>query len=158
MRWVSWRTSSPLMIGTHAPRNERRQFGEESDQRDGLPRGLGNIGQFLHAALDQGSGRHHVAANDDHHHLHGEGDQRPKAFAALDGQVEGLFAGGNSDQEDDNDSDQREHQRIGKPAFAPIGKRDADARQAASLSSSFAARPLDDIKAVSHADEDIGDG
>ena len=44
---------------------------------------------------------------------------------------DGLFAGGDSDQEDDYDPDQREHQRIGKPAFAPIGKCDADARQAA---------------------------
>ena len=93
----------------------------------------GTLRQLLHGALHQWSGCDNVAADDDHHHLHGERDQRPKAFAALDGEVRGLFAGGYSDQEDDDDPDQREHQRIGKPAFAPIGKRDADAREAALL-------------------------
>jgi hypothetical protein len=37
--------------------------------------------------------------------LHGERDQRPEAFAALDGEVAGLFTGRDADEEDDNDTD-----------------------------------------------------
>jgi hypothetical protein len=69
----------------HPPGNQRRQLGENRDQNDSLPRALGNVGELLHGALDQRSGSDHVAADNDHHHLHGEWDQRPKAFAALDG-------------------------------------------------------------------------
>ncbi len=114
--------------GTHAPRNERRQHGKQSQQADGLPRALRNLGQPLHRSLHQRAGSDHIAADDNHHHLHGEGDQRPKSFAALNRQIEGLLSGGNSNQEDSYNPDQCEHQRIRKPALAPVGKRHAGAR------------------------------
>jgi len=68
------------------------------------------------------SRRHHVAADDDHHHLHGERHQRPEAFAAGNGELRRTLTQQQTGQEHHHDSDERKHQRVREPAFAPIGE------------------------------------
>src|SRR5208283_473921 len=84
---------------------------------------------------DQRSGRDHITAHDDHHHLHGEGHQRPEVLTALDGEFGGALIERQTllkykaDEKDDDDSKQREHKRIGKPALAPVSEREPETNQ-----------------------------
>ena len=70
-----------------------------------------------------------IAADDDHDHLHGERNQRPKTFAALDGQIARGFVQGDAGEKNKDNAEQGEDERVGKPAFAPSGEGQAVTRQ-----------------------------
>jgi len=110
-----------------SPGDERGEHGEKGDEGDCGARRFGNGGEAADDPIDGGCGGHDVAADDDHGHLHGEGNQGPKALAALNGQVARALMEGHAGEKDEDDAEEREDERIGKPAFAPAGKSEAEA-------------------------------
>ena len=82
-------------------------------------------------APDQWRGGHHIAADDDHHHLHGEGNQGPKIPPGFDAELSGAFARQDAQRVHHQDAQEREDQRVGKPALAPAGEGQSHARNAA---------------------------
>ena len=123
------RTSSPLKI-----RLSPQEMSEVSMEKsatiatalrpfDGIP-----ASQRMRR-LTSGCSRDDVAADDDHHHLHGERNQRPETFAALHRQLAGGFVKQKAEEENDNDAHEGEYQGIGKPALTPVGERQTNPGQ-----------------------------
>lgn len=129
MRCVSCLTSSPLMIGLMPQESSAVEVEKIATRATAWREFFRNLREPAHEALDQRRGGDDIAANDDHHHLHGERNQRPEALAALDREVHRLLAGRDANQKNDDDAGQREDQRIGKPALGPVGKSDTEALQ-----------------------------
>ena len=82
--------------------------------------GFGNLGQRLDKPIHHRRGRNNIAADNDHHHLHGEGNQSPEVLAALDSQFAGGLMQQQPDDENDHDPRKGKDQRIRKPLFAPV--------------------------------------
>jgi hypothetical protein len=66
-------------------------------------------------------------ANNNHHHLHGEGHQRPEILASLNGQFRRALMQRQAHQKHHHNSEQRKNERIGKPTLTPIRERQAKA-------------------------------
>src|SRR5258708_2894257 len=64
-----------------------------------------------------------MSTNNDHDHLHGEGNQRPKVPTAFQDQAAGGHTAKDSEDEGHNDTKQGDHERIGEPALAAYSER-----------------------------------
>jgi len=73
-----------------------------------------------------------ISADNDHHHLHGEGNQGPEVLPPESRVSRALMS--SSPTIKLHDSDQRKNQRIRKPALAPVGKSQTKANQRLFLS------------------------
>src|SRR5262249_53985152 len=137
-------------------REERRQHREQTDERCGVPAVGWNLGDLPHDRIHRRRRGHRIARDDDHRHLHREGDEIPEAGAEPLSRLGHRAARGNARSEDDGHCRERQCERIWKPALEPVGqtnshggKRGADRafRQRRHLASAFVSKGY--LKAVS---------
>ena len=71
----------PAEDQAEAPRHQRRQHREQADERGGAPAVARKRRQSPDHGVDRRRRGHRVAGDDDHRHLHREGDEVPEAGA-----------------------------------------------------------------------------
>ena len=112
-----------------APRHERRQHREQADVDRRAAAGLRHARHPSNHGIDRRRCRHRVAGDDDHRHLHGEGDEIPEAGAEPLRALCRRCARGQRGDEDDRDGGQRQREGVGKPALEPVRQAQTDARE-----------------------------
>ena len=109
-----------------APRHERREHREQADVGGGArPRGR-HLRQRADHRVDRRRRGHGVAGDDDHRHLHREGDEVPEAGAETLRSFERRAAGEDGGPGHHRRGREGEREGVGKPALEPVREPQAE--------------------------------